>query len=317
MSIKLRDRAYLPFHNTEPQHPQCDVTSRLVRTGLAGVVAPPIHPAPLIDLLSRRATKKVGAGLPLGFRPSSPCHAMPCLVRGSICPTGKETVRAFLAIQSMRVLMSDPGNLIPISDEQAKAIQQAIKALRGLGGFLEKTFGTVPQDVVGLLGGDWLKVRRAENIARIVQKAKERLEARHVETPEPASLSLALPLLVAAADESRDELQDLWARLLAAAADPARASRFRLAFIEAVKSMDPLDAGVLQASQAQHGGAMGDQVRNRLAEALHVSRDEVDISIFNLKKLGLVLPSPAFNPSPYDALAISPFGREFLRAVSN
>jgi len=49
--------------------------------------------------------------------------------------------------------MSDPGSLIPPSDEQAKAIQEAIKALRGLGEFLEKTLGTVPEDIVGLLGG--------------------------------------------------------------------------------------------------------------------------------------------------------------------
>ena len=102
--------------------------------------------------------------------------------------------------------MSD--SLIPISDEQAKAIQEALKTLRGFGGFLENTFGTVPQDLVGLLGGDWLKVRRAENLARILDKTKERLRARRVETSEAASLSITLPILIAAADESRDELQD-------------------------------------------------------------------------------------------------------------
>jgi hypothetical protein len=89
---------------------------------------------------------------------------------------------------------------IPSSDEQAK------KALQGSGGFLKKTFGTVPEDIVGLLAGDWLKVRRAENIARMAEKAKERLKARGVETSEPASLSLTLPIFEAAADESRDEL---------------------------------------------------------------------------------------------------------------
>jgi hypothetical protein len=52
-------------------------------------------------------------------------------------------------------------DVIPISDEQAKAIQEALKALQGVGGFLKKTFGTLPQDIVGLLGGDYLKVRRA------------------------------------------------------------------------------------------------------------------------------------------------------------
>jgi len=51
--------------------------------------------------------------------------------------------------------MVDPTSLIPISDDQAKAIQEALKTLQGFGGFLRETFGTVPQDLVGLLGGDW------------------------------------------------------------------------------------------------------------------------------------------------------------------
>ncbi len=50
--------------------------------------------------------------------------------------------------------MSDPGSIIPISDEQAKAIQEAIKALQGVGGFLKQILGTVPEDLVGYFGGD-------------------------------------------------------------------------------------------------------------------------------------------------------------------
>jgi Abortive infection alpha len=205
----------------------------------------------------------------------------------------------------------------PIGDEQAKAVQEASKAigealktLQGFGGFLRDMFGTVPEDVAALLGGNWLKVRRIENLARILGKARERLRARRVEAPEPASLSIALPILVAAADESRDELQDIWASLLAAAADPARAKAFRIAFIEAVKKMDPLDAAVLQSAQA-FGGDITGKVRNDLAQRLHASRDETDVSIANLEKLELVRPT-----NPPNAV-VSPFGREFLRAVSD
>ena len=36
-------------------------------------------------------------------------------------------------------------SLIPISDEQAKAIQEALKVLQGLGSFLDKVLGDVPQ----------------------------------------------------------------------------------------------------------------------------------------------------------------------------
>jgi hypothetical protein len=206
--------------------------------------------------------------------------------------------------------MSDPGNLIPLGEEQAKAAQEAFKTLQGLGGYLKDTFGTVPQDLVGLLGGDWLKVKRAENIVRIVEKARERLEARGVEATEQPSLSVVLPILVAAADESRDELQDIWARLLAAAADPSRAKSFRIAFIDAVKKMDPLDAAVLESAQ-ERGGNLAGTVLNDLATLLDASRDEIDVSVTNLTKLEL-----AQRTHPPDA-TVSAFGREFLRAVSD
>jgi hypothetical protein len=59
------------------------------------------------------------------------------------------------------------GSLIPISDEQAKLGQEILKTLRGLGSFLEKALGSTPEDLVAYLGGDWLRVRRAENIIRL------------------------------------------------------------------------------------------------------------------------------------------------------
>jgi hypothetical protein len=147
--------------------------------------------------------------------------------------------------------MSDPGRLIPVRDEQAKAIQEALKTLRGPAVFWRRRSA---QDLVDLLGRDWLKVRRAENLARILEKARERLRARRVEPAEPASLSIVLPILVAAADESRDELQEIWARLLAAAADPSRAKSFRIAFIDAVRAGSRRAA--LGRDAKQHGRAI-------------------------------------------------------------
>jgi Abortive infection alpha len=209
-------------------------------------------------------------------------------------------------------------DLTPVGDEQAKAIQEvskaiqeALKTLQGFGGFLRQIFGTVPEDVVALLGGDWLKVRRAENLARMLDKARERLRARRVERPEPASLSIALPMLIAAADESRDELQDIWARLFAAAADPDRVGSFRLAFIETVKKMDPLDAAVLQNASADYAGRITAETQNKMAERLGASRDEVEVSISNLEQLNLIREVNAVTR------AISAFGREFLRTVSD
>jgi len=206
--------------------------------------------------------------------------------------------------------MSNSNPIIPITDEQAKLGQKTLEVLQGVGGFLREILGTVPEDLVGYFGGDLLKVRRAENFARIVQQARERLKARG-STIEPPSISILLPILVASADESRDELVDIWARLLAAAADPKRTKSFRIAFIDTAKKMDPLDAAALRCANATDGGRITNETRIKIASELKASRDETDVSIANLQKLGLVNIT-----NPPNAI-VSPLGREFLRAVAD
>jgi hypothetical protein len=100
-------------------------------------------------------------------------------------------------------------NLVPISDAQAQAITEALKTLQGIGGFLREMFGTVPEDIVGLLGGDLLKVRRAENLYRTIEKARAKIEKDGIKPNDAARLRVSLPILIAAADESDDELQEL------------------------------------------------------------------------------------------------------------
>jgi len=68
--------------------------------------------------------------------------------------------------------MSDGHSLIPITDEQAKLGQEVIKAFRGLGAFLDKALGSTPEDLIGYFGGDRLRVRRAENMARMLADAR-------------------------------------------------------------------------------------------------------------------------------------------------
>ena len=97
--------------------------------------------------------------------------------------------------------------LIPITDEQAKAIQEFAKTtdkamdLAGdAGRFVGSVIGTVLPDLIGVLGGD----------------TESLLRRRKVETKTPVSMSVAMPLFEAAAAESREEILRLWAHLLAA-----------------------------------------------------------------------------------------------------
>jgi len=62
--------------------------------------------------------------------------------------------------------------LIPISDEQAKLLREALEIVKGLGAYVGETLGTLPQDLVGILGGDWVRVRRTENLAVLIQRQR-------------------------------------------------------------------------------------------------------------------------------------------------
>ena len=135
-------------------------------------------------------------------------------------------------------------HLIPITDEQAKLGQEIIKAFSSLGSFFKEALGSVPTDLVGYLGGDWPRSRRIQNIAEHMRRTHDRLEILGVEHPHTVSLSVALPILRGAADESREELQDLWARLMAAALDPSRSGDVSHTFATIISQMDPVDSVV-------------------------------------------------------------------------
>jgi len=200
-------------------------------------------------------------------------------------------------------------NLIPVSDEQAKAIREGIKALRDVGSFLTEVVGTAPAHLVGYyLGSDWLRVRRAENLARMIEEAKERLD-KWKSARERPSMSVALPLLIAAADESRDELREIWARLLAAAVDSVRAKSFRIQFIDTASKLDPIDAIILDAAQSVNGPVTGGTT-DEWAKRFKIRKDEIEISLQNLSRLQLL-------SSIGGHYIVTPLGREFLRAISD
>jgi hypothetical protein len=77
-------------------------------------------------------------------------------------------------------------------------------------------------------------LRRLRNIAEIEEMARSIATARGG-TVEEVSPSIADPLIEAAPDEEREELKELWAKLLAAAMDPVRQKRVRLSFVATLK----------------------------------------------------------------------------------
>jgi hypothetical protein len=215
--------------------------------------------------------------------------------------------------KQLRAARMSDNNIIPIGDEQAKLGQEIVKASRATGGYLADILGDLPKDLVGLLAGDRVKAWRAERLAITWDGVKRRLKNREITEPEPPSLKLALPILAAAADETSEELRELWESLLAAAMDPNRRDLVRLILIETVKKMDLFDVLVFRAIVENPSGNWSPSGRDFMVGKLGRSQDEVLVSFDNLERLGLIwfVPgSPKINP------VLQPLGKVLIRAVA-
>ena len=203
--------------------------------------------------------------------------------------------------------------LIPITDEQAKLSQEIVKAFRDLGSFFGRALGSTPEDLVGYYGGDRLRIRRAENIVKMMYEAQARLAVMGIEETKPATLSIALPILEGAADEDREELVDLWARLLASAMDATK-NNVRYSFISSIRKMDPLDAVIVRHIHEKNilfieRGSADPKTNQRtgiedISIAIGRRSDEVEVSVRHLRDLG-------FFDGEYYPNALN---REFMRA---
>jgi Predicted membrane protein (DUF2231) len=116
----------------------------------------------------------------------------------------------------------------PIDEDTAKAIEESAKALGkgfdlvgGLGAYLARALGGVPENLIGILVGDWLIHKRVRRWSELQDETRRILDQRNVKEPD-ISPSIALPLIEAALDEDREGLKELWAKLLATAMDPKR-----------------------------------------------------------------------------------------------
>jgi Abortive infection alpha len=198
--------------------------------------------------------------------------------------------------------------------ELAKFGVRALDSLDGLFGYGAQVVGTLPRDVVGVLGADWLKEVRLRNRDKLRRRTIQILKERGLKEPfDDVSPSIAVPLIEAAADESREELAQLWAKLLAAAVDPARKGRMRQSFISTLKQMDPLDAKILEALYLRYPSPFGQSEtgRDSIAQKLRVSQDETLVSFGNLEKMNCI----GFGDTPKINPIISPFGKLLMEAL--
>ena len=124
---------------------------------------------------------------------------------------------------------------------------------------------------------------------------------------------MAIPLIGAAQDEGREELIDLWARLLATAFDPVTRAHYRRDFTGIAGALEPIDAICLFKLDSAMTKAWRYR-RESLAKAMKQPQDRVDLALRNLARLDLIdlarLDGTDFQPF------VTPLGREFLAALA-
>jgi len=194
---------------------------------------------------------------------------------------------------------------MPDTEEVAKAIAEAskfgTKSVEETGkilSFLAKVFNESIEQATGIVS-DKLKFLRWQRQIRMVDQVEQILTQRNVSEGRTIPPKFALPMLENASLEEDDELQDMWIRLMANAMDPNFKASFKMAYIEIIKGLTPLDVKILDFFYNQliaDGIERGNFIRhsytqNRICDALNISREEYLDSIYNLFRVECLAPA--------------------------
>lgn len=228
--------------------------------------------------------------------------------------------------------MSEIEEVARATAEASKFGTKALETTEKLAGFVAKVFKEPIRDAVGIIG-DRLKFMRWERQVRLADRVNEILSQRRVIETKAVPPKLALPILENASLEDNNELQDLWARLLANSMDPSFTEEVRFAFIEIIKSLNPLDVKVLQAfyNSLSKQSIDWDSITNysvkkqQLCESLSISPKDYEVSMYNLFRVQCLAPAiikggVKMGPEPLtiykgtDAVVMTPLGKNFVEA---
>ena len=191
-----------------------------------------------------------------------------------------------------------------MSDEQAKAVKEvakstgkAIDTVQSAGRFLTEILGGAMREVGGI-GLEKAQFWRYRNQITIIDKIQAIHQKRQIEgkaTPMPPAF--ALQALDAIALESENEIQDLWAGLIANATDPNTRIRIRKVFLEVLRGLEPLDARIMDylckpGHDKRYSFQTGAKLNaEELASKIEADCEEVKISLQTLARYGCIIDS--------------------------
>jgi hypothetical protein len=196
--------------------------------------------------------------------------------------------------------------------EVAKATGEIVKAAGGVGSYLARVFQSIPDNVLGLMVGDWLDHKRRRHLAELEANTARILQGIAPERLTEASPSVLIPLLQAAVDEARPELQALWTALLAnAMVDDGR--KVRRDFFDTVGKMEPADAFIFNAAGDFAPGNVNNPgaIRQHIAEkARQASMSDIDVQV----SVDALTALRCFERDYVDQPRMTPFGKALLTA---
>ena len=194
--------------------------------------------------------------------------------------------------------------------EVAKTTGKAIDAARELGGFFKLVFGDTAVQFGGITH-DWAQYYRYKNLLKIYDRVTEIHRERLIAGKTiPLPTRFALPIIEHASLEGDDDIQSLWAALIANATDPTTKLRVTKVYIEILKSLEPLDVEILRYFSTQGwnmvpsaGGGINAKM---VATALAADYNDVAISLQNLYRLGCI--AGQVRDGTFDDFSVMSFG---------
>ena len=131
------------------------------------------------------------------------------------------------------------------TQEIAKTDRTGIEAAQGFGSFVARVLGEPIEAAVGLVS-DRLRFVRFERQVRLADRYAEVMAFRGLSSEEQSvPPKIALPAIENASLEEDDELQDLWANLLASCHDKTLNGVVRSGFVDIIKQLEVIDVHIL------------------------------------------------------------------------
>ena len=223
-------------------------------------------------------------------------------------------------------LPDSTGGWARATEKSTEATTEIVHAGRELGNSVSPAW-----EVLVGIATDQLQYVRHTRRLRLFEKYRILMTKNGIARPlKEAPPSFLIPLLEHATIETDDDLQDLWAALLANATDADNRVDMRTAFISMLSQMSHFavtilaalsrvskaypDTGTLVTSHLPDG--VGIMASNQSIPAPAPSRD-VLVSLANLARLGCLLPHATYGGPSFNYVTLTMLGEEFIRSCTN